>query len=575
MRVATAQRPAAAGYGSRHYRPRLLTLTAVLLALLVTVTPYSHALQQGASADSAPTVHGTIINSVTHQPIARALVTCASESMLTDNEGRFSFTLEPTAGTPFTLMMQARRPGYFAPSGSQFATANVMVPASSVEVTLALTPASAIVGALTLPGDDAADGLQVQLLHREIRNGRARWATFRYTQATSEGRFRFGGLAAGTYLVHVGASLDPAPAQSERIRSGYMPVFYPSARELSAAGVLTVSAGQQVEAKMALTREPFYPVAIPVAGETTRGINFEISSDTLLGLQARFSPQDGMVHMELPSGHYRLEGHGFGPTPLTGQREFDVNAAPLRGPAITLTPTGRIPVTVHADLSHTRQAPPEQGRALTAAGQVGIDLQSDSASAGGRGGRVSFQDDASSGQTAISYLTGATPGRYWLNPHAYTGYVVTATSGGVDLLEEPLVIGADGSAAPISISVRDDVATLAVTLGGSLLQATGAAAAGTGVPAQVYLYLVPRSGAGEYRSDAFDLNGTLELSSLAPGSYLAFAATVQQQIEYRNPKVMASLGRQARAVTLQPGGSESVTLDSLADLSALAGGGAP
>jgi hypothetical protein len=58
-------------------------------------------------------VRGTVINSVTHEPIARALVSFSGEasgSMLTDSGGRFEFPNIPAG----RCVLQARRPGFFA-----------------------------------------------------------------------------------------------------------------------------------------------------------------------------------------------------------------------------------------------------------------------------------------------------------------------------------------------------------------------------------------------------------------------------------------------------------------------------
>src|ERR1700739_1789742 len=60
-----------------------------------------HTLAQELQSDEQSTIHGTVINSVTHSPIARALVHSTDErfATLTDGDGHFEFTLPKPADT--------------------------------------------------------------------------------------------------------------------------------------------------------------------------------------------------------------------------------------------------------------------------------------------------------------------------------------------------------------------------------------------------------------------------------------------------------------------------------------------
>jgi hypothetical protein len=540
--------------------PRLTALPLVLLLL----SPL-HAQTSPTTA----TLHGTVVNSVTHQPIARALVSLDqySQATLTDNEGRFTFDNIPAGQTT----LSAKRPGY-ASDDSGATNHDTVTVGADADLTLQLVPQSSITGELIFPNDDAPDSIQVQLLHQEIQNGRGHWATYRNAETTSLGRFRFGNLPAGSYLVHVAASLDPAPAQprgSNRPRSGYVPAFYPGVRDIAGAGVIHLTPGQQADVKMELTREPYYPVAIPVANfEEARGIGFEVSSDSFLGLPARFSPQDGQVHIDLPAGHYLLEAQGFGQRPIAGEKEFDVNpdSGSVSGrAAITLLPGNRIPVTVHAEFTHTLQTADASRPAFpTAANQISLTLQRDGNGAAIHGRTPNLQDDAS----GISYLTGVAPGKYWVNVRPFNGYVAAITSGGVDLLEHPLTVAPDGSASPIDVTLRDDTASLSAALASSLQPTT------QGTHPALYLQLIPQSGPAVARTVPFAADGTANLSDLPPGNYLALASTSHRQIEYRDPTVIAALAGKGQSVSVEAGGAAHITVDSLLDPLAEASGSA-
>ena len=107
-------------------------------------------------------VRGTVINSVTREPIARALVTFAGEassSLLTDNEGRFEFPNIPSG----RCILQARRPGFFAKGSGRDTSQAISVGPKAEDVTLTLEPAGSITGHVTLSTSDPANNIHVQI----------------------------------------------------------------------------------------------------------------------------------------------------------------------------------------------------------------------------------------------------------------------------------------------------------------------------------------------------------------------------------------------------------------------------
>jgi hypothetical protein len=154
---------------------------------------------------------------------------------------------------------------------------------------------------------------------------------------------------------------------------------------------------------------------------------------------------------------------------------------------------------------------------------------------------------------------GAAPGKYWVNANPFNGYIAAITSGGVDLLQNALTVSPDGSAGPIEVTLRDDTATLSASLASNLISP------GQTAHPPIHLELIPESEAAVERSVVFAADGTATLSGLPPGSYLAFASTANHQVEYRNPTVMAQFSGKGQTVTLNPGGTAHVTIDSLLD----------
>ena len=125
---------------------------------------------QDAASQAYP-VHGTVVDSITHQPIARALVDSHQQgTVLTDNDGHFEFHL-PAGSISFMV----RRPGY-EPMRNEFRDHTVRVGPNMPELTFTLTPEALITGQITLSTADPADGIRVMAYHKHLVNGHPQWA---------------------------------------------------------------------------------------------------------------------------------------------------------------------------------------------------------------------------------------------------------------------------------------------------------------------------------------------------------------------------------------------------------------
>jgi hypothetical protein len=139
--------------------------------------------------------------------------------------------------------------------------------------------------------------------------------------------------------------------------------------------------------------------------------------------------------------------------------------------------------------------------------------------------------------------------RVWVAPNH--GYVASATSGGVDLLHKPLVVGAGGASAPIEITLRDDTATLDGTV--SPIPANG------GEPdpylERVFVFCFPlENEIGRLVQGLVGADGRFSIQNLPPGRYLVLAfPSPNQNLEYRNEEVFRQYESKGTIVTLESG----------------------
>ena len=123
-------------------------------------------------------------------------------------------------------------------------------------------------------------------------------------------------------------------------------------------------------------------------------------------------------------------------------------------------------------------------------------------------------------------------------------------------MTEPLVV-ANGSAAPIEITMRDDTAQVEGTIEGA-----DAASAGGQRTTFAHVYCVPAAdSAGRFAEAAASADGTFTFLNLPPGVYrvLAFQHS-QLSLEFRNPEVMRAYETSGPVVHLTSGGKEHVTV---------------
>lgn len=543
-------------------RNRTLACALALICLVLALP----CMAQDTSSDSNPLypVKGVVLNSVTHQPVARALVDADGNAVLTDNDGRFELSLP--AGV---VQLGAKRPGYG--SRHSFSRHMVRVGPDTPALTFNLTPEAVISGQVTLSTSDLADGIRVMAYRRRVVNGRQQWTMENTTRTNSEGAFRIAGLQPGDYLVYTQPTRDGdgLPARGAPVY-GYPAAYYPGVSDITSAGVLSLSAGQHGEADFILTRQEFYPVTVLVANrEIGAGMNLQVhdKSGRPAGVPVRFNPQLGTAEANLPSGSYFIEGHHRGEAQLYGRIDFTIAGAPVSGLHLALSPLHAVPVTVRRAFTTNSSNGNGGGLVLadgspnpTSAG-LNISLIPADEFFGQMGALGGLRPVEGSTDGSSFEIENVTPGRYWVETSPFEGYVSSIASGGVDLAREPLVVGPGGSAAPIEVTLRNDTGTITAQLTGGVPGSQSSNAA-VGEQQQIYVYAIPLfASSGPIRMSGGQVSGEVTLSGLAPGSYRVVAFDSPQEIDFHTPDGLAKYTGMGETATLDAGGSAHVQLE--------------
>ena len=514
---------------------------AIFLAGLLAAASFA---PESCSAQAEPQksrISGVVINAVTRAPIPRALVSTPDSrfATLTDSSGQFEFAMEKervdSPGGPGELTglrgpdqdrtwINARKPGFIVEGQ------NGTLAFPGKQVTIALTPEALIVGRVTFSTADTTSHVTVQLFSRQTQDGMPRWTSRGTALTNSAGEFRFADLQPGHYRIATSESLDndPGAMLSRNQVYGFPPLYYPGAPDFASAGTIEVSAGQTVQADLALVRQPYYNVRIPVSGDFGNGLNIIVSSQGhrgpgySLGFNAAQHRIDGL----LPNGNYVVEAISYGENAASGTTNLRVAGAPAEGSALMLTPNSGVVLNVTEEFadhpSNITASFSVDGRVFPLSGpRRYLSARLESAEDFGQGVSASLRPPLGPNDDSL-VLTNVPPGRYWLRLNTRRGYVASATMGAIDLLHQLLVVSA-GSAAPVDVTLRDEFSSIEGKVTGWNPDTVKPDDPDS---PNAWIYLVPLpDGPGEFQSIGIAPDENFTLQNIIPGSYrvLAFA----------------------------------------------------
>jgi hypothetical protein len=402
----------------------------------------------------------------------------------------------------------------------------------------------------------------VQIFSREVEEGLPRWLRSATVRANSAGEFRFAEPLPGSYKIATQEWMDndPVAALPGSQLYGYPPLYYPGVTELAAGSTIELDAGQTVEADLTISRQPYYPVRIPVAnGDISGGFSVSVQGQHGSRYELGYNHAEQRIEGMLPSGNYVVQVASYGPKSASGRANIRVADAPLlQGPSLTLTPNSSIPLNVKEEFNDTGWSGSGtwgEGKNAFRIRGPRLYLQANLLSADDferRGG--SLRAPTAPNDDAL-VLDSVPPGRYWLRLSTSRGYVASATMGSTDLLKQPLVIGS-GASGPIDITLRDDGAELEGTVG-ALGEQNASSSAGE-IRAWVYCVPLPES-SGQFQQLGAAEEGKFNLQMMVPGDYriLAFSKP-QLRLPYRDAEAMKAYESKGQVVHLSAGQKTTV-----------------
>ncbi|MDQ2712080.1 MAG: carboxypeptidase-like regulatory domain-containing protein [Acidobacteriota bacterium] len=510
-------------------------------------------------------VSGTVLNSVTSEPIRRALVRVTSGAeqyvAFTGADGRFQLpgVLEGTA------FLSGERPGYFdsrSLSTSPFSQANAgnQVTSGTNDFKVLLTPEAKVVGT-ALDGDgEPIENLQVIVLARQIVQGRKQWLTKGSGTTNESGSFRIEGQIAGTAVVCTGSR--PAESLVSKITEVYPPRCFPNSPDLTSAQTIELAAGAEARADFRLQAIPGFSVSGVVqggqGGYVSAWIDAPGSQPAAFG-GTEMNPSTGkFVIRAVPNGTWNFhfhgnDGQGKG---FEAYQQVTVGGTNVSGLQVVLQPEAEIPVEIRYITSNSPQVTgqnteqPGQNTEQPEQNIGSVQVQLVPASEGDAGQYYSSPLPNANNQPGVSQaiaLRGVPQGTY----HVYAqsgggGCIDSVSSGNADLSREPLTIAAGSAPAAITVTMRRDCATLDVTTHSDIGGAPG------------LLLLTSDSAAVQPQIVPIQSNGSASFQNLAPGSYRIYALSDLEGLEYANPQAMR--GIESETVTLTPNQKSAVNL---------------
>src|SRR5271165_3456883 len=260
------------------------------------------------------TLTGTVVDSVTGEPIRKALVqiyTGQRRMTFSGDDGRFQVEGVPSG----SYAVSAQKPGYFSQQDLvRSGEPPVEVGPKASSAIVKLTPEAILSGKVNSTAGIPLEHVSLRLNYIEIREGRRRW-DFKGTAMTDEdGRYRFANLRPGNYYLSATPYTPLAETMfepEEPPKTGYPGTYYPGVPDLASAAPVQLAAGEKGEANLTLSEVPVYAISGTVSGYgPTQGVGLQLvdQSGVQVDQGVQFNTENGRFDIRpVAAGNYVIK----------------------------------------------------------------------------------------------------------------------------------------------------------------------------------------------------------------------------------------------------------------------------
>lgn len=507
-----------------------------------------------APQDGQLSLSGTVTNSLTGEPVPRALVEMTHYETpsavapgqrlrrprplvvrtFSDPSGGFTFT--GLAPGEYTAVAQKPQ---FTVAGSSTV---VQLTASTSDIRIKLAPLGVITGKVVDQDGQPVWGVSVVADSVNVIDGFRQTTAARTVTTDERGMFRLWNLRPdGYYLKAAGRSGSTYSYVGDNTPQyfadqAFQPAYHGGGSTLDAATPLEIKAGTEAHADLKVHMEPAYAIRGVLSNYVPhRAVKFELLKD---GESIPASP----ASVNSATGRFEIQGVVSGAYLLhatqdeaTADVAINLSGRDLDGLSATFFPPADLNVHTTIANPETNPSPDADSNVGGRLGMVQCILTLDPAD-GRSNSRILMSQQDQNGGLAIHGVTG---GVYRSAISCFGGYAQSALLGTQDLLLNPtLKVNAGGELPAVEILVRRGGGSITGQLkavkpedsDGLTVLAVPQFAGSTG-PVRMPVF----NGAQSERENQFGLG------NLAPGAYEIYAFAGRKEVEFRNPKFLQTL----------------------------------